>query len=585
VVSLTRFRTVSAILVACSILATSTAHAQGDPISIVDEFSVASGLPGFALDASGNPVISYEAGDGLRVAHCNDPNCAGGDESIQALDVDGSEPSSLVLDADGFPVVAYDAFDGLRLAHCNDPDCSGGDESISVVATHRVDQIALELDTTGNPLIAHFEQHGTPPDLTWDLKVAHCNDPNCTGSDESIALIDPEADPLIGTPLLELDPAGNAIVLYTATGGLRLLHCDNVDCAGGDESITKLGIITSGAIALAVASGGHPSIAYVDHDPADLEPPFDAVIALLRCNDPNCRGDDELATKVVPRIDPAQIDTMSLAVDRSGIPTIAFHRLSILDPGAESEVVLARCDDTDCRERSLVSIGQGGNPALELDAAEHPMIAYYSAEVDGRVVKLAHCDDVACLSTGADMDRDGVDDVDDNCPRSTNSDQIDLDGDGIGDVCDLDLDGDGVNDDIDAFPSDPNESVDTDGDGIGNNSDDDDDGDGQSDLDEIACGSNPLDPASTSPDTNSNGIPDCVETAPPSTTVPSTELPATGSSSQHLIWLALLLMAVGASLAVGLGRRQTSRCRACPEDSSSAASRGEDRAERAAGHQ
>ena len=35
-VSLTRFRTVSAILVACSILATSTAHAQGDPISIVD---------------------------------------------------------------------------------------------------------------------------------------------------------------------------------------------------------------------------------------------------------------------------------------------------------------------------------------------------------------------------------------------------------------------------------------------------------------------------------------------------------------------------------------------------------------------
>nr|MBA3767905.1 thrombospondin type 3 repeat-containing protein [Acidobacteriota bacterium] len=75
-----------------------------------------------------------------------------------------------------------------------------------------------------------------------------------------------------------------------------------------------------------------------------------------------------------------------------------------------------------------------------------------------------------------------------------------------------DTDGDGVTDDQDAFPLDPNESVDTDGDGIGNNADTDDDNDGQSDADEIACGSNPLNARSKSTDTDGDNKPNCVDT-------------------------------------------------------------------------
>jgi hypothetical protein len=55
----------------------------------------------------------------------------------------------------------------------------------------------------------------------------------------------------------------------------------------------------------------------------------------------------------------------------------------------------------------------------------------------------------------ADSDEDGIKDGDDNCPFTHNSDQLDTDGDDIGDVCDPDIDGDGVPNDADCQPLDP----------------------------------------------------------------------------------------------------------------------------------
>ena len=103
--------------------------------------------------------------------------------------------------------------------------------------------------------------------------------------------------------------------------------------------------------------------------------------------------------------------------------------------------------------------------------------------------------------TAGDQDGDGVGDSQDNCPTTSNADQLNTDGDGEGNVCDSDDDNDSVLDSNDAFPLDVSETVDTDGDSIGNNADTDDDGDGVSDSNDAF----PLD-ASETLDTDGDSI-------------------------------------------------------------------------------
>ena len=78
----------------------------------------------------------------------------------------------------------------------------------------------------------------------------------------------------------------------------------------------------------------------------------------------------------------------------------------------------------------------------DLVGTENP----FTIEIDG-------AKSVTAIFAKKDSDGDGVPDLDDNCPTTQNTDQSDLDNDGIGDVCDTDLDNDGVLNEIDQCPN------------------------------------------------------------------------------------------------------------------------------------
>ncbi len=345
------------------------------------------------LDAAGNPVVSYyDAGNGdLKVAHCDDPNCGGGGDSVVTVDSAGNVGlyTSLVLDAAGNPVVSY--YDDslfnhvLKVVHCDDPNCAGGNESIVTVDTAGRSVgwfTSVVLDAAGNPVVSYWDADNHV------LKVVHCDDPNCAGGGESNVTVDSAGDVGWFTSVV-LDAAGNPVVSsYDAgNGDLKVVHCDDPNCAGGNESIVTVDSAgdVGGDTSRVLDAAGNPIVSYRDLTNGDLK--------VVHCDDPNCAGGNE--SLVTVDSDGFVGGFTSLVLDGAGNPVVSYYDAD------NGDLKVVHCDDANCAggNERIVTVDSAGNvgsyTSVVLDAAGNPVVSYWDS--DNGDLKVAHCDRAACV--------------------------------------------------------------------------------------------------------------------------------------------------------------------------------------------
>ena len=391
-----------AIATAIALSAGTILERDAPPASAIGENSLTSPDPASAddtgsessmkLDANGFPVVAYLAltttsQQQIRVLHCNDVNCAGGDESVETAFTTpfGVFSPSLSLDSAGSPVITFVHF-GINVLHCNDANCSGNDESLVTYGACCPSE-ARHVLAPGDLPVVFFRQNG--------MQMLRCANTNCTTlSNDSTLLIQPANT---YTYSFALDTNGFPVVGYignnTASGGdLMLLHCNDANCEGGDDIPAVVDSSTIGGLkiyyhtALALMNG-NPVIAY-SH--AEMGP-----LKVARCDDPNCAGGGdtiEAATTVVGN------GSYGIAIDGAGFPVVSFYR-------SLAGTRVLHCNDAACAggdesEQLVSGIFENGNPAIQgptsivLDSAGLPVVAFYASSP--RDLFVLHCGDANC---------------------------------------------------------------------------------------------------------------------------------------------------------------------------------------------
>jgi len=356
----------------------------GDDLARVLAADADGDLPRIVLDASNHPVVTYFRGidTSMVLLRCNDPMCAGEDEVLTVLDAGGSGGSSdVVLDGAGNPVVAWfdnDA-DSLVLIDCNDPACVS--ETVNVVSPGEgvISNISMVLDGVGRPVIA-FQGFG------FDLRLTHCNDPACAGGDDAAHTVytTPNQTPDVR---LKLDVSGNPVIGFTdaaGSGTVMLVHCNDSACSGSNESVQN--VVVGRSSSMALDGAGRPAFAFRDG----------LLLKSARCNDVNCAGGNELITTVTSGYNDFEI---SMALDASGYPVVASGT-SFCCP-QQGGIRINHCSDEFCNGTTDVvvtkqKIDVGRSSSIVRSAGGTLFVAYWGAGD----LRLRACQSPACDQLG-----------------------------------------------------------------------------------------------------------------------------------------------------------------------------------------
>jgi hypothetical protein len=268
-----------------------------------------------AINVSGFPIISYRDGlNGfLRVLSCGNYECTEGNQLTDA-DESGSVNSktSIVIGSDGLPVISYrDASaDALRVLHCGDSDCSGGNtlELVDDSGTDGNDS-SLTIGVDGLPVISFL---GTS---SSELVVIHCENFACTTRGEPVRMDQSGVNGFDSSIAIGAD--GLPVIAYreVSNGDLNVVHCGSIDCAVGNlvtviDDDPDVGF----DISLTIGADGLPIIRYADRELS--------ILKFVHCGTLRCNN---ASSVVVIDSERTVLGHTAITVGRNGLPIIAYR--------------------------------------------------------------------------------------------------------------------------------------------------------------------------------------------------------------------------------------------------------------------
>jgi hypothetical protein len=209
----------------------------------------------------GLPMISYRPGGDvngvLKVAACATATCAGG-FTITTVDSSAGVGAGgeMTIGSNGFPLISYvdSVNDALKIAFCQNAGCTSVNIS-TIIGTGAVYDFQTGIMTldNGNPIISYASD---------TIKVVACLNPTCTGP-YVVSAVDTSA----GYDSAMTNVTGTAVITYgenvSGTWDLKMARCDNANCT----AIRRFYLDTTWSVGIKpqiTARFGAPNITYYD---------------------------------------------------------------------------------------------------------------------------------------------------------------------------------------------------------------------------------------------------------------------------------------------------------------------------------
>jgi hypothetical protein len=310
----------------------------------------------------------------LKVAHCSDAECSTAATSILPDIVSAlGAGTSITIGADGLGLMSYlggPSYD-LKVAHCSDAECSDATTSILDTTGQVGYQSSIVVGADGLGLISYYDA------TNGALKVAHCSNPGCSAATKTT--LDNGGSSFIGQyTSITTGADGLGLISYqdASHGYLKVAHCSNVTCSAATTSIVDSGfdLFLGNYTSITVGVDGLGLISYYDLGNDDLK--------VAHCSNMVCSAATDSTLDGPGTV--GQYTSITIGLDGLGL-------VSYYDTGS-GDLKVAHCANTTCSTGSSVAVDTGGDvgsyDSITSGGDGLGLVAYYDST--NRDLKVAH---------------------------------------------------------------------------------------------------------------------------------------------------------------------------------------------------